>query len=96
MIFIRLLLLNSTSNLNELQEDVKITVEETAVEQLPLIKITENNTCSICMEDLKIDTEATKLNCNHLYHPDCIKSYLLNYDYKCPLCRADVGNHKYN
>lgn len=87
--------INSNSNLNEVQEDVKITVEESAVEQLPLIKIMETATCSICMEDLKIDTDATKLNCNHLYHPECIKSYLLNYDYKCPLCRSDVGNHKF-
>jgi hypothetical protein len=86
---------------NENQEDIKITVEEEAIEQLPIVKITEKEVedkinCSICMEPFNKDDEAKKLICNHLYHHECIKSHLLNYDYKCPLCRTDVGNHKIN
>jgi len=94
------ILMNRLNNIrlipNE-EENVKITVEEEAIEKLPTIIISEeNNECSICMEELKINTEGIKLKCNHIYHKNCIKSYLLNYDYKCPLCRADVGHHKIN
>lgn len=88
---------SSPSNETENQEDIKITVEEDAIEKLPIVKINEDNiNCSICMESLNKNEDAKKLQCNHLYHPECIKSYLLNYDYKCPLCRMDVGNHKIN
>jgi len=91
----------SPENENENQEDIKITVEEDAIEQLPLIKITdkeveEKTNCSICMEGFNLDDEAKQLPCNHLYHPECIKAHLLNYDYKCTLCRTDVGYHKIN
>ena len=48
------------------------------------------------MESFNEDDEAKQLPCNHLCHPECIKAHLLNYDYKCPLCRTDVGNHKIN
>lgn len=92
---------NYPSTENENQEDIKITVEEEAIEQLPIVKITEKEVedkvnCSICMESFNKDDEAKKLICNHLYHPECIKAHLLNYDYKCPLCRTDVGSHKIN
>jgi len=92
---------SSDDNQNENQEDIKITVEEDAINKLPMVKIgtkeiEENTNCSICMEPFKIEEEATQLQCYHLYHPECIKSHLLNYDYKCPLCRSDVGNHKIN
>lgn len=88
---------NRLEELIENAEDVKITIEEDRIDKLEK-NILENDTdvnCSICLEQLKKENEIIKLDCSHIYHSDCIKTYLLNYDYKCPLCRTDVGNHKY-
>lgn len=80
------------------QEDVKITVDENTINNLEVIELTEDiaTDCSICIEGLVKGNEVIKLNCNHYFHKDCIRSHLLNYDYKCPLCRSDVGNHTYS
>jgi len=85
--------------LNEnIQEDVKITVNETAINNLPIIIVEKDieENCSICMEQFKKENKLIKLDCKHMFHINCIKEYLLNYDYKCPLCRCDVGSHKYS
>jgi hypothetical protein len=53
-------------------------------------------TCSICLEDINIIKEdIVKLNCNHIFHLDCISKVENN---SCPLCRGDIlngcpGNH---
>lgn len=80
------------------QEDVKITVDEEALNNLTSIIIEDELeiNCPICIEGLNKGDEAIQLTCNHYFHKDCIKTHLLNYDYKCPLCRCDVGNHKYS
>jgi E3 ubiquitin-protein ligase RNF115/126 len=48
--------------------------------------------CSICMEDLEIGAEITVLPCDHLFHPDCIKPWLLTHD-TCPHCRKPISDH---
>ncbi len=48
---------------------------------------TETNVCSICIDEFQEEQEIIKLSCNHIFHYNCIKSYLLNYNNKCPLCR---------
>ena len=40
--------------------------------------------CSICLESMKAAQEAIKLDCNHTYHSQCIKTYLTEYNHKCP------------
>lgn len=53
-------------------------------------KIKQNNTCSICMENLEI---FVKTNCNHNFHEYCLRKW---YKYKnntnpdCPLCREKL------
>ena len=42
------------------------------------------------------DEKVTSLKCNHTYHHECITPYLKEYNYKCPICRAEVGKAKYN
>ena len=48
--------------------------------------------CSICLE--KIKTNKYKAKCNHLFHDNCINSWMRmgvgNNNDKCPLCRADL------
>lgn len=53
---------------------------------------TETDECSICIDTIQEGQEVVKLPCKHLYHSSCIKSYLLNYNNKCPLCRNSCMN----
>lgn len=50
----------------------------------------ENNVelCSICLDDLD-DKELYELNCNHIFHRECIQRWLMTSTI-CPLCRAHV------
>jgi len=47
--------------------------------------------CSICgKEQLKID-ELKVLQCNHVWHRECINKWFINRDnYSCPLCRNTI------
>ena len=43
--------------------------------------------CSICLEEFTTDKKIIKLNCNHIFHTDCIKLWIENNN-TCPLCRT--------
>lgn len=45
--------------------------------------------CTICLEDEKEDL--IKLNCNHIYHKDCIAKWISSNN-SCPICRLSVLN----
>jgi hypothetical protein len=47
-------------------------------------------TCLICLDDFKDETVIRTIKCTHLFHKDCIDSWLLKESYKCPLCRDSV------
>jgi hypothetical protein len=47
----------------------------------------ENTECSICYN--KYDNNACKLNCNHIYHKQCIFRWLETTK-TCPLCRRHI------
>lgn len=54
--------------------------------------------CSICMGNFTLFGEEAKTNpvrklpCNHLYHKDCIQSWIVSGNTLCPLCGRDVFN----
>ena len=52
--------------------------------------------CTICMDYCKEGEEVCELKCGHKFHKDCIIPYLKDYNYKCPICRTEVGKAKYN
>jgi hypothetical protein len=76
-------------------EDVKIVLNENDLNDMPEKKYseisTEFNTCSICQDELSKDNIIRQLNCNHIYHKECIDKYLLEYSNKCPVCRTECG-----
>ena len=49
----------------------------------------ESNNCSICLEDFKINDEYIKLNCNHIFHYDCINKWF-KHSNLCPICRSKI------
>jgi DNA-directed RNA polymerase subunit RPC12/RpoP len=87
------------SGLNSGQmEDVVVSTDEKDIEKLKSFKLDNNldYDCSICMGHMEKDEIVTELKCCHTFHTECINTYLKNYNYKCPICRAEVGKTKYN
>ena len=48
-------------------------------------------TCPICLEDFKSGiTPIRELPCGHIFHPECIDSFLSNNSSLCPMCKKSV------
>jgi hypothetical protein len=45
--------------------------------------------CSICQEPFQEGETVMKLHCRHLYHQDCVQSWLSSHN-TCPLCRVEM------
>lgn len=43
--------------------------------------------CTICQENYNEDDKVLILECNHIFHPECIKPWLLKCSNLCPICR---------
>ncbi|PQM42084.1 E3 ubiquitin-protein ligase RNF12-like [Prunus yedoensis var. nudiflora] len=57
------------------------------IEKLERARVVELSTmCSICMEDIAVGSEATRMPCSHFYHEGCIVEWLQKSRF-CPLCR---------
>ena len=49
-----------------------------------------DNICSVCLDEFKEDDILKKLNCEHIFHKDCLEPWLNNNNRNCPLCRTDI------
>ncbi|KAF1944648.1 hypothetical protein EJ02DRAFT_84719 [Clathrospora elynae] len=48
-------------------------------------------TCPICMDDFEPNkTQVRELPCRHVYHPECIDTFLLSHSSLCPMCKQSV------
>ena len=58
-----------------------------------ILKITKemNEKCTICMIEMNEDEEYLDIECKHIFHKDCLETYLKNYNHICPVCRKDIG-----
>jgi hypothetical protein len=80
-------------------QDVVVTLNTEELNNLKKYKIDKKleEKCSICMMDLDIDQEICELPCEHKFHSsECIEPYLKQYNYKCPICRKEVGKSQTN
>ena len=79
-------------------EDVRATLSEDGEKEIKHYKLKEkiDGTCSVCMMELEKDQEVSELKCKHVFHKDCIMKWLKEYNYKCPICRAECGKPKFN
>ncbi len=58
----------------------------------PVTKKYLTETCSICINNYKKDERYILLKCKHFFHEECIKNWLTEYSYKCPMCQYVIGN----
>ncbi|KAH7079940.1 hypothetical protein BKA63DRAFT_230966 [Paraphoma chrysanthemicola] len=48
-------------------------------------------TCPICLDDFEDgETQVRELPCRHIFHPDCIDTFLLRNSSLCPMCKQSV------
>ncbi|XP_021299876.1 LOW QUALITY PROTEIN: E3 ubiquitin-protein ligase RNF165-like [Herrania umbratica] len=45
--------------------------------------------CVICLEELKVGSDASRMPCSHTFHGDCIEKWLKQSHY-CPICRLEM------
>ena len=85
-------LLNSLNTpSNQAMEDVKVTLKnESKIKKYKLEKDFDDK-CSVCMGKLSKDEMVWELPCKHIFHEECIKTWLKEYNYKCPTCRTEAG-----
>lgn len=92
--------LNNNPNVEENNtfQNVVVTVDDDDFDNLDSKILTHDHhyDCAICMSQMVKDEKITLLNCCHDFHYDCITPYLKEYNYKCPVCRTEVGKAKYN
>ena len=53
-------------------------------------KYSENYQCIICMEEFENNESVKLLPCEHIFHKNCIKQWLLKQK-TCPFCKAEIG-----
>lgn len=51
----------------------------------------EQPTCSICLDDfIPMSSIVRQLPCRHIFHPECVDTFLLEHSSLCPVCKACV------
>ena len=91
--------INSLVNNNsQSYQNVVVSMDDKEIDNLQSFKLESNleSNCSICMGQMEKEEFVTKLVCTHTFHTDCIQPYLKQYNYKCPICRAELGKVKYS
>ncbi len=81
-----------------LLQDVVVTTDQVSLNNMEILKITKDMTekCSICLVEMEENDEYLNIECKHIYHKDCLTTYLQNYNHKCPVCRQDIGQSHIN
>lgn len=51
----------------------------TTVSDEILVKLGKDAVCSICQENLIVDDKMQELPCKHMFHPPCLKPWLVNF-----------------
>ncbi|OVA08544.1 zinc finger protein [Macleaya cordata] len=57
------------------------------ISDMPTVAIVD--TCSVCMGGPETGEEGKRMPCNHVYHANCISTWLSRYN-SCPLCRSSI------
>lgn len=84
-------ILNFIFNNNLMDQDNVMEVQE-EIEIIPapyqISTLTEETICSICLENIEIDTECIVTECNHVFHGQCFQPWITDHN-TCPNCRHE-------
>jgi len=95
---------NQQNNNNEsINNDTFANFKKYSLNEFKELQVDNNydNICSICKTDyMEDDDTITILPCsiktegakNHHFHTDCIKTWMLNYNGHCPVCKSDYSS----
>lgn len=50
----------------------------------------EPQTCCICLQCFSERENVRTLPCKHVFHSDCIRTWLTKYKQRCPMCNLDI------
>lgn len=50
----------------------------------------EYNTCCICLDQIRYNSDKLTLECEHSFHRNCVITWLAKIPRQCPTCRFDV------
>lgn len=84
----------------EASESETIGIEPEEVTRIPMIKVTQfhvkkGSQCTTCMEAFVLEEEVARLNCQHIFHRECIIPWLVKNN-TCPVCRRVADPQKWN
>lgn len=70
-----------------------------AIDALPTVRITQRHLniysqCAVCQHNFELGSEARLMPCMHLYHSDCIITWLVRSS-SCPLCRLELPSRAF-
>lgn len=92
-------------NIESLMEPVRVTVNSNGLDEFlhtythkdddPNLRVRDQTACSICQTDYEQDSSVSYLRtCHHLFHTECIRKWLGEYNHKCPVCRLSADPQK--
>ncbi len=78
-------------------------MERSNINQIKKIKFRKNSStkkgeeekCSICLCEYEDNEELRLLPCEHLFHPTCVDTWLVQ-NSQCPVCKLDLNTNSYN
>ena len=73
---------------NPADTDILNELPETEIEDISKLD-SERKQCVICLVDFNCGDKVTMLPCIHMFHTDCIQSWLKTKNF-CPLCRLKL------
>ena len=80
--------------LEESNHDQELVRNENQILNMSSVKFknvkTKDNTCTICCTEFENDDSVILLNCNHIFHKECINEWI-HYKAECPLCKTSVN-----
>ena len=83
---------NFTEHVTQIRHtDIDIEIEQSYDIVNYIITTTNNTTCSICLEEQKINENWSKLLCEHEFHKKCIRDWL-TINNVCPVCRRLINS----
>ena len=77
-------------NENESNEDINNLIKRLPINKLKDVNNLSSKECVICMENFAKGDKIISLPCIHIFHANCIKSWLIK-EKICPICKFKVG-----